>query len=363
MIAELRRPVDIEEPPPGEAPVRPLWSGTISFGLVSVPVNMYPANRPTGRALRMLDQDGTPLKRRFFCPREEREVHVEHIIRGYEVEEGKYVVVSDEELEALEPKKSRDIDLRLFVDAQQIDPIYFERGYFLVPGSDSNKAYRLLAATMERLGKAGVATFVMRDKEYLVAIFAENGIMRAETLRFQDEIRTPEDIGLPDSGQAPPADVTRIEREVRRLEKGRFDPSELKDEYAERFRKLVERKRRERRDVVEAPEAGEEEPGEPDLIEVIRRSMRAAGRGERGNGHGNGHGNGRSARVARSGRAAAKRPTGRSQSGRPRRTPAQAAPAGRSREELYQRAKKLGVEGRSKMGKEELLRAIAERGG
>jgi len=269
-------------------------------------VNMYPANRAGGVALRMLDQDGTPLKRRYYCPRENREIHPEHIIRGYALESGEYVVVRDEELEALEPKKSRDIDLRLFVDAKDIDPMYFERAYFLAPASDSNKAYRLLASTMERLGQAGVATFVMRGKEYLVAIFSEGGILRAQTLRFADEIRSPEDVGLPQNVEASPAERTRFEREIQKLAGKRFDPAELQDEYAEGFRKLIERKRRERRDVISAPETAEAAGPEPDLIDLIRRSMRGGG-SKAARSKGNGNGNGR-----RGKRAEGKRSAGRS---------------------------------------------------
>jgi DNA end-binding protein Ku len=342
---EEPRPVDIEEPPPDEVPVRPLWSGTISFGLVSVPVNMYPGNRAAGLALRMLDEDGTPLKRRFFCPREKREVHPEHIIRGYELESGEYVVVHDEELEALEPRKSRDIDLRLFVDAGDIDAVYFERAYFLAPASDSNKAYRLLATTMERLGQAGIATFVMRGTEYLVAIFAEGGILRAETLRFQDELRSPEDIGLPSNVHAGRAELARFERELGKLARDRFDPAELKDEYAERFRKLIERKRREKRDVVEVPQGAEPAAREPDLLEIIRRSLRGAARGARS------RGNGRRAKTLRERRA------GRSDGRRHTRS----GLAARSRQQLYERARQLGVEGRSRMDKQELERAIRQR--
>src|SRR6185436_16804809 len=115
----------------------------------------------------------------------------------YEIAKDKYVVVTDEELERLEPEKSRDIDLRHFVKAEEIAPMYFEHAYFLAPAGGSLKAYQLLAETMERKGRAGLATFVMRDKEYIVAILAENGILRAEILRFPDEIRTPKEIGLP----------------------------------------------------------------------------------------------------------------------------------------------------------------------
>ena len=122
------------------------------------------------------------------------------MIRGYEVEKEKYVVITDEELEKLAPKKGRDIDLRRFVKQESIPPVYFDRSYFLTPGQGSEKAYRLLAETMEKEDLAGIATFVMRGKEYLVAIFPENGILRAETMRFSDELRSPKDIGLPAVG-------------------------------------------------------------------------------------------------------------------------------------------------------------------
>ncbi len=359
-MSDEPRPVDVEEPPPGEGGVRPLWSGTISFGLVSVPVSMYPGNRSGGIALRMLDQDGTPLKRRFFCPREQREVHPEHIIRGYELESGEYVVVSDEELEALEPRKSRDIDLRRFVDAKSIDPLYFQRAYFLVPAGDSNKAYRLLADTMERLGQAGVATFVMRDKEYLVAILAEGGILRAETLRFKDEIRTPEEVGLPRKGPAQPEDVQHFEHEIGKLAAEQFEPGALRDEYAERFRKLIERKQSRREGIVAAPQTAEQGGREPDLIDIIRRSLRGASHAARGNGNGHARGNGH---ERGGGNGSARRAPARGKSPRPHAARSGRQLQQRSREELYERAKKLGIAGRSKMGKQELAKAIKDRGG
>ena len=127
---------------------RAFWSGTISFGLVSVPVDLYPANRSVRASLRMLAPEGTPLSRRYYCPKEEREVSYEEIVRGREVD-GRWIVVTDEELEALEPRKSRDIDLRLFVDRAEIDPVFFDRAYYLAPAGESTKAYRLLAQGLQ----------------------------------------------------------------------------------------------------------------------------------------------------------------------------------------------------------------------
>src|SRR5262249_33939037 len=145
-----------------------------------------------------------------------RDLDEDATISGYEIKKGKYVIVTDEEMERLEPKKTRDIDLRRFVDKDEISPMYFERGYFLTPNG-SEKAYRLLAETMERSNRAGVGTFVMRGKEYLAAIISENGILRAETMRFADELRSPDDIGLSKKRKKPPkSSVSRFETIIKK---------------------------------------------------------------------------------------------------------------------------------------------------
>jgi DNA end-binding protein Ku len=260
---------------------RAFWSGTISFGLVSIPVNLFPANRSRSTGLRLLDKDGTPLRRRFFCPKDERDVHPEHVLRGYELENGEYVVVTDEELESLEPRKTRDIDLTRFVNKDDVPATLFERGYYLTPAGDSTKAYRLLAEVMEETGRVGIATFVMRGKEYLVAILAEDGIMRAETLRFQNEVRTPEDVGLPEKSRVSSQAVSKFAQAIKKLSKRELADNELKDDYAERLQRLAEKKLKSGEDVVEAKvskasdEDVDEEDDEVDLLETIRRSLHA----------------------------------------------------------------------------------------
>ena len=256
---------------------RPFWSGTNSFGLVSVPVNLLPANRSEGVSLRMVSPDGTPLARRYFTSRDDKELDWSDIVRGYEVEKGEYVVVDDDELERIAPERTRDIDLRVFVKAAEIDPMHFERAYYLTPAGGSTKAYRLLAKVMEDTGRAGIATFVMRAKEYLIAILAENGILRAETLRFANEVRTPEDIELPEPAKGKAAEVTRIRKQIEKLEETKFDPKELVDHSAERLVKLVKKKLRAKdEDVVDAPEEEVEEAdtsGVIDLMEILQRSL------------------------------------------------------------------------------------------
>ena len=159
---------------------RPFWSGTLTFGLVSVPVDLYPGNRTNRAPLRMLGPEGEPLSRRYYSEKSGRDLDDDEMIRGYEIEKDRYVVVTDEELERLAPEQRRDLDLRRFVPLEDIPPLYFDRSYFLAPSEGSEKAYKLLAHTMEKEKLAGVATFVMRGKQYLVTIFAENEILRAE---------------------------------------------------------------------------------------------------------------------------------------------------------------------------------------
>ena len=266
---------ELEQP----AGLRSFWTGTITFGLVTVPVALYTATRPRGVALKMIGPDEAPVQRRYVCSKDDKPLEPDDIVRGYEIEKGKFVIVTDEELEAVEPRKSREIDLQVFVDRDDIDPMYFERAYFLVPTGGTNKAYRLLAAVMEKKKQAGLATFVMRAKEYLIAIIAENGILRAETLRFADEIRKPDDVGLPKIAKPAPADVKKFEAQIAKKTK-KLDLHELLDDYGERLEKLVAQKEKKKVDVVRAPaepEADEEGGGEVvDLLAVLSRSLGGA---------------------------------------------------------------------------------------
>jgi len=252
---------------------RPFWSGTLTFGLVSVPVDLYPGNRTNRTQLRMLGPKGEPLSRRYYSQKTERDLDNDQMVRGYEIDKDKYVIITDEELERLAPEKSRDIDLRSFVELKEIPPLYFDRSYFLAPSEGSEKAYKLLSETMEKEKLAGVATFVMRGKEYLVAIFPENGIMRAETMRFADELRSPKEIGLPEKKKVPAASVKKFENIIARHSDKRLSLSELKDEKAEKLLKLVEKKRKQSKNIVEVEEPEREETKVVDLMEVLKKSL------------------------------------------------------------------------------------------
>lgn len=259
--------------------MRPFWSGTITFGLVTVPVALYAATRGRGVAMRMLGPDEATVQRRYVCSKEGKVLDADDIVRGYEVEKGKFVVVSDEELEAIEPRKTREIDLQLFVDADDIEPIYFEKAYFLVPTGGTNKAYRLLAEVMEKKKQAGIATFVMRAKEYLVAILAENGILRAETLRFSDEIRKPEDVGLPAVPKIPAAEVKKFETQITKHAK-RLSVAEMTDDYAQRLEKLVTAKEKKKENIVKAPEESRsEDEGGGEVVDLLAMLSKSLGGG------------------------------------------------------------------------------------
>lgn len=252
---------------------RPFWSGTITFGLVSVPVDLYPGNRTSRAPLRMLSPEGEPLSRRYYSQKTERDLEDDQMIRGFEIEKDKFVVVTDEELERLAPEQSRDIDLRRFVPLEDIPPLYFDRSYFLAPSAGSEKAYKLLAETMQKSDLAGIATFVMRGKEYLVAIFPENGILRAETMRFADEIRSPKEIDLPEKKKLPAATVGKFEKLIERHSHKQFSLKDLKDEQTAKLLKLVERKRKQHKDVVEVEVPEREEGKVVDLMAALKKSL------------------------------------------------------------------------------------------
>jgi DNA end-binding protein Ku len=254
---------------------RSFWSGTLSFGLVSIPVDLYRGTRSAGISLRMLTEDGTPLARRYVCASEGEELSPEDLVRGFEIRPGEHVPITDEEIDSLEPKKSRDIDLQRFVPLGSIDPIYFDRPFFLAPSGDSSKAYRLLTETMQRLKRVGIATFVMNAKEHLVAIAAHDGLLRAHLLRFNDEVRSLEDVGLPKAVKPTPALVQAYRKAIERLARDELDTALLHDEGIDKVRALIEKKEKQHRDVVEHEGVTGEAPETRiiDLMETLKESL------------------------------------------------------------------------------------------
>lgn len=308
------------------------WSGIIAFGLVSLPVSLFPAHSSNSFPLHMVDAQGTLLKRQYFCGKDNRPLERDDLVRGYQIEQDHFVVVEDEELEALEPRKSREIDLKRFVPLNAINPIYFERAYFLVPDGDTTKAYRLLAKSMEEEQRAGIATFVMHGKEYLVAIIAEGGILRAETLRFHDELRTPEGIGLPRRQAADKKTLERMRAAIRKSTRKNFDSELLSDQHTSLLKQRIEAKLKSGADVLKAPEEpspGEAESNVIDLMQVLKERLQ-----------------GRKPQAAHA--------------------PHQTRPAKGKRpalkmltkQELYDQAQALDIAGRSKMSREQLIKAI-----
>lgn len=293
-----------------------MWSGSISFGLVNVPVRLFPAYRAVSTGLRMVTQDGVPVERRYWCPEHEREVERNELVRGFEVEDGSFVVLTEEELDGLEPRKSREIGLRRFVDVAELDPFHFDRAYILAPAGDSTKAYRLLAAAMEETGRAGIATFVMRTREYLVAILARDGILRAETLRFPDEVRAPADVDLEEGPDATRDAVDAMKRAVAGRTRDDIDRGELQDPQLSKLEALARGKRRAGEGVVRMEEEAASGGAEIiDLMAVLKRSLASGGGDE--------------------------------------------DLASLTKAELYERARERDIPGRSRMTKDELVRALA----
>ena len=255
---------------------RGFWTGTITFGLVSIPVELLPANRSTHVGLRMLSEDGRPLRRRYYSQKTGRELEDDDLVKGYEIRKGKYVSVTDEEFERLAPEKSRDIALQRFVDVAEIPPLYFEHAFFLLPASQSVRAYHLLVNAMEKTGQAGIATFVMRGKEYLVGIIAEKGVLRAAILRFQDEVRSPKDIGLPKRQEPAAASVRRFERMIQNKSRKSLPRDLMHDEQAVQLEQYARRKASRHKDVIKGKAAAEEGAEAVDIMSVLKKSLERA---------------------------------------------------------------------------------------
>ena len=269
--------------------MRAFWSGTITFGLVSIPVDLFAAVQSRHTSMKMADAKGHPLGREYYSDEHEEALKQDDLVRGFETDKGKMVVVTDEDLESVAPEMTRDIELRVFVAKDEIAPAYFQRPYFLAPSGKSQKAYQLLARVMEKTGRVGVGTFVMRGKQHLVAVISDGGILRAETLRFSDELRSPKDVGLPKRGKAAAKAVKPFADAIEALTKDTIDRDELSDSYAEAIEALVEEKTKKHKGVVRLSkaEAGpDEEDAEGDgkvvdLMKLLKQRVGASQAGRR----------------------------------------------------------------------------------
>ncbi len=194
-----------------------IWSGTISFSLVAIPVQLVKAVEPGRVAFRTLhSKDYAPLARRMFCPQEEVLVPPDEIIRGYEIGPDKYILITDEELESVSPERSRTIEIVEFIDMKEVDPIYFDHPYYLVPTKGGEKSYRLLVEVMARTNKAGLAKFVLHEREYLVAVKSTEGALALITLHYSEEILAEADVS-PKEGMIDAREKSRIKESIKKM--------------------------------------------------------------------------------------------------------------------------------------------------
>ncbi len=256
-----------------EKPGQGIWNGTISFSLVAIPVQLVKAVEPGRVSFRMLHRkDYSPLQRRMVCPKEGKIVPPEEIIRGYEIGPDKYILVTEEELESLSPERSRTIEIVEFIDMEEVDPIYYDHPYYLVPAKGGEKAYRLLVEVMHRANKAGLAKFVLGEREYLVAVKSTGGALALITLHYSEEILPDEEI-VPENLAIDGEEISRLKKIIKAMTAG-FDPDKYADERRERIMKLLKKIAKEKVPV-EAPGVEEEEgEGPADLIAALEESMR-----------------------------------------------------------------------------------------
>jgi len=224
-------------------PPRSIGSGAISFGLVSIPVKLYLAASSEAPSFNLLHaRCGNRIRQQLFCPACNTVVEREELIRGYEVSKDQYIQVTDEELKALEGEASEEIEIAEFVPLEKVDPIYFERSYYLGPDRGGEKAYRLLADTMAQVGKVALAKFVLRGKENLVIVrSARNGLV-LHTMYFADEVRNFDEIAKGESAKISEAESQLAVRLIEELSTGDFEPDKYEDEYSQRVLDLVDKK-------------------------------------------------------------------------------------------------------------------------
>ncbi len=253
---------------------RSIWSGAISFGLVNVPVKLFSAvNRKTVRFHQLNGKTGNRIAQRRVDPQTGDEVAYDDIVKGYELSRDRYVVIQPEELEALDPERTRSIDIEDFVSLAEIDPVYYDHPYYLVPDKGAAKPYALLLDAMRESGKVAIARVVLRSKEQLVAIRPSGDVLLMETMIFHDEV-VPTDAldDLPDAASASERELAMAQQLIESLSSS-FEPEKYRDEYRDKVLDLIERKAA-GEEITVQPEAPQPK-AVPDLMAALEASLAA----------------------------------------------------------------------------------------
>ena len=254
---------------------RAIWSGAISFGLVNVPIKLFTAtSQKDVRFHQLHDKDGARIQQKRVCSKDGEEVPMEHIVKGYEVSRDKYVLITPEELDALDPKASRTIDIQDFVDLEEIDPVYFDSTYYMVPEKGAAKAYALLLEAMRQSKKVAIARVVLRQKQHLVALRPLRNALSMETMLYADEVVDPETLeGLPEDVEVTDRELAMARQLINSLADS-FKPEQYHDDYRNRVLEMIERKA-EGQEMV-APVEEEEQGPVVDLMAALEASLAAA---------------------------------------------------------------------------------------
>ena len=255
---------------------RAIWSGSVSFGLVNVPVKLVTATSSKDVRFNTLHAtDGARINQKRVCSLDGEEVDYADTVKGYDLGGGRYVVVEPDELASLDPEKTSAIDIEEFVELADIDPLYFEHSYYLVPDGRADKPYALLAETMAKTGKVALGRFVLRTKQYLAALRSHDGVLVLSTMLYPDEIVAVDDLRVPTTAETKPSDreLDMAERLVESLTV-EFDPSKYHDEYREKVLALIDAKAA--GEVLEPPAAAPQQGEVRDLMAALEASLAAA---------------------------------------------------------------------------------------
>lgn len=254
---------------------RALWSGSISFGLVNIPIKLYSATRSKDIHFHQIqEKTKCRVRQKLYCPGK-GDVSYDEIVKGYEIAPDQYVIVSKEELDTLAPEQTQAIEITDFVDLASIDPVYYDKPYYVLPDKGAAKAYRLLVTAMAKSEKVGIAKFVMRNKEYLVALRPLGDVICVEVMRFADEVVSADKLeGLPKKVEIGEKELKMAQQLIESLSAA-FEPEKYHDEYTEKLEALIERKAQ-GEEIVTEPQAGEVRGQVIDLMAALEKSLEQA---------------------------------------------------------------------------------------